>query len=207
MLVVFTAGPVDTNGYVLSDSGEAVIVDPAPGSFGVIEKYVAENGLKVKAVWLTHSHWDHFGDAYLCKKKWGVPVGVHALDARNLEEPGSDGVPRLISVEPVVPSLLWQGGEQLKVGELKVEVIHTPGHSPGGVCFYVPAEKILLSGDTLFQGTIGNISFSTGRPALMWQSLANLAKLPPDTKVFPGHGLSTTIGKEKWLERAEEIFG
>jgi glyoxylase-like metal-dependent hydrolase (beta-lactamase superfamily II) len=97
-------------------------------------------------------------------------------------------------------------GQKLTVGDLDIEVIHTPGHTPGGVCFYLPKEKVLISGDTLFRGTIGNLNFPTSRPDLMWGSLKKLAALPADTKVYPGHGGSTTIGAEKWIGHAKERF-
>ncbi|MFN4173726.1 MAG: MBL fold metallo-hydrolase, partial [Parachlamydiaceae bacterium] len=86
-------------------------------------------------------------------------------------------------------------------------VIDLPGHTPGGVGFYDPKRGLLFSGDTLFQNTIGNLSFPTARPELMWKSLKKLAKLPPETIVMPGHGPSTTIAKERWLDKAEDYFG
>ena len=124
-----------------------------------------------------------------------------------LEFPGSDGLPCWIKIEGVVPTHLINEGDSLVIGDLHFSIIHTPGHTPGGVCFYCAQEKLLLSGDTLFKGTIGNLSFSTGRPEQMWPSLAKLALLPSDTQVYPGHGEKTTIGNEKWLDKAEEIFG
>jgi len=102
---------------------------------------------------------------------------------------------------------LLKEGDRVSIGNQIFEVIETPGHTPGGVCFYNGNQHLLFSGDTLFKGTIGNLSFPTSRPHLMWTSLSKLAKLPAETRVFPGHGLETTIGQEKWLERAEELFG
>jgi glyoxylase-like metal-dependent hydrolase (beta-lactamase superfamily II) len=99
-----------------------------------------------------------------------------------------------------------EDGQVLAVGEFQIEVIHTPGHTPGGVCFYLKEQKILFSGDTLFQGTIGNLSFPTARPARMWDSLKRLAALPKETRVYPGHGDPTTIGKEQWIANAEDRF-
>ena len=96
--------------------------------------------------------------------------------------------------------------DKLKVGKVELQVIHTPGHTPGSICLYIPKENVLISGDTLFAGSIGNISFPTSKPKLMWESLKKLSKLTPDTKVLPGHGQSTTIGKEKWLNKAEDYF-
>jgi hydroxyacylglutathione hydrolase len=97
-------------------------------------------------------------------------------------------------------------GQIVTVGQLTLTVIHTPGHSPGGVCFYAKEEKVLISGDTLFRGTIGKLNSPTGQAERMWPSLKKLAALPPDVRVYPGHGEGTSIGEENWLARAEEIF-
>lgn len=205
----FPSGPFETNAYVLfsETSPDAVIIDPSPGSFEKIVSFIEEKNQTPKEVWLTHSHFDHIADVALCKKKWGLKVKIHGEDAPNLIEPGADGLPTFLFFEGVVPDDYLQEGEVLTLGESKARVIHTPGHTPGGVCFYFEKEGLLFSGDTLFKGTIGNLSFPTAREALMWQSLKKLAKLPKKTVVLPGHGESTTIGNEPWLDRAEEYFG
>jgi hydroxyacylglutathione hydrolase len=156
---------------------------------------------------LTHSHWDHTAEVSLLKEQLQVPIYIHKEDVKNLEEPGSDRLPLLYPIRAVKPDDYLYDGQILMVGELAIEVIHTPGHTPGGVCFYLKQQKALFSGDTLFKGTIGNLSFPTARPKLMWASLERLAKLPKDTKVYPGHGPATTIGAEEWLSNAEEYFG
>lgn len=136
-----------------------------------------------------------------------IPVAVHPEDAPNLEQPGADQLPCYIDIEGVVPDDLLKEGQRIAIGDLTLQVIETPGHSPGCVCFYSPENKVLISGDTLFQGSIGKLTLPTARPELMWDSLRKLAKLPPETVVYPGHGGSTTIGKESWLPNAEAIFG
>ncbi|HEV8052109.1 MAG TPA: MBL fold metallo-hydrolase, partial [Parachlamydiaceae bacterium] len=203
------SGPFGTNAYIVAcpRTREAAIVDPAPDSFKSLTKFIEKNQLKPKVLLLTHSHWDHIGDAAAIKDKYNLPVYIHPLDVKNLETPGTDGLPCWIHIEPVIPTDLIDEDDTIAVGDLKFKVIHTPGHTPGGVCFYCPEEKTLLSGDTLFKGSIGNLSFATARPSLMWPSLAKLNLLSPDTKVYPGHGDSTTLGSEKWLSRAKELFG
>ncbi len=156
---------------------------------------------------LTHSHWDHTADMAFLKKKLRVPLFVHKLDAPNLGAPGSDGLPLLTDIVPVEPDHFLEDGQQISVGKLKLEVLHTPGHSPGGVCFYLPEENTLISGDTLFQGTIGRLDFPNSSPERMWESLDKLAQLPSETRVIPGHGEETTIGKEDWLSNAKAYFG
>lgn len=162
--------------------------------------------LDIQLIILTHSHWDHIAEASLLKKKLEIPLCIHKEDAGNLITPGSDGLPLFFPVEGVAPDRYLADGEILSVGDLKICVIHTPGHTPGGICLYLENEKVLISGDTLFQGTIGNLSFPTARPVLMWDSLKKLAKLPSETRVIPGHGEETTIGAESWIAKAEERF-
>lgn len=209
IIQAFPSGPFETNAYVAAcpRTHAAAIIDPAPNSTKAIVSFLTNKQLKPVALLITHSHWDHIGDAAAITKRYQLPVFIHELDKENLESPGSDGLPCWISIPPVIPTHLIKEGEIIPVGDLKFTVIHTPGHTPGGVCFYCPEEKILFSGDTLFQGTIGNLSFATARPNQMWPSLTKLSLLPPDTQVFPGHGDPTTIGHEKWLARAEELFG
>jgi glyoxylase-like metal-dependent hydrolase (beta-lactamase superfamily II) len=203
------SGPFQTNAYVIScpATSQAAIIDPAPGSAPAIIDYLTKNHLLASKILLTHSHWDHIADVAPLKNKYKIPVYVHLLDANNVENPGSDGLPCWIDIEGTKPDHYVKVGEKIGVGNITFEVIETPGHTPGGICFYSQEEQLLFSGDTLFKGTIGNLSFPTARPSLMWGSLSKLARLPPDTRVFPGHGEATTIGAEEWLERAEEFFG
>ncbi len=204
----FTSGPFSTNSYVISCTmtKQAAVIDPAPGSSQLLIAYLNEKGLKLEKFLVTHSHWDHIADLASLKKIYPVPIYIHPLDKGNLEKPGSDGLFSLISFEGVEADLFLNEEEEVTVGQLSFKVIHTPGHTPGGVCFFYEEQKILFSGDTLFEGTIGNLSFPTAQPSLMWPSLAKLAKLPVETKVYSGHGLTTTIGREPWLLNAQQLF-
>lgn len=205
--VVFPAGPFSTNAYlyVSSMDREGVLIDAPPESFDPIFTYLKEHEIQLKYLLLTHSHWDHIGDVARFKKAFPeIIIAIHPDDAPNLEQPGVDRLPCWIEIEGVKPDLLLDEKSSLPYG---LTVIETPGHTPGGVSFYDAKNQVLFSGDTLFQGSIGNLSFPTARPRFMWQSLKKLAILPPNTKVFPGHGPSTTIGDESWLARAEDIFG
>lgn len=209
IIQAFPSGPFATNAYIIAcpQTRQAVIIDPAPGSLAKITDVIAKLSLLPIALWLTHSHWDHIVDTAAFKSQYSIPVAIHALDASNLEQPGSDQLPCWMTIEGVTPDWLLKEGDRLTCGDFEFEVIHTPGHTPGGVCFYCPKEGILFSGDTLFKGTIGNLSFPTCQPEAMWPSLDKLAKLPQHVRVFPGHGPSTTIGEEPWLPKARQIFG
>jgi len=204
-----TSGPFDTNAYVVRSpsSSEVAIIDPAPGSFKHIVSYLTKNQLVPSKILLTHTHWDHIADTAPLKIQYQIPVYVHEFDAPNLEKPGSDQLPCWIPIEGVKAEYFVKEGDKISLGELIFEVIETPGHTPGGICFYCKEHDLLFSGDTLFRGTIGNLSFPTARPHLMWDSLSKLAKLPAETRVFPGHGPETTIKAEGWLAKAEDIFG
>lgn len=208
---VFPSGPFVTNAYVVTcpNTRETAIIDPAPDSTAEIIPYLEENSLIPTKILLTHSHWDHIADIPKLKEIYpNLKIFIHSLDTPNLEKPGSDRLPLLKLMQTgVKPDVLIKEGDRIKVGDLEFEVIHTPGHTPGGVCFYSSEYNTLFSGDTLFRGTIGNISFPTSQPDLMWPSLAKLAKLPPNTIVHPGHGPGTTIGTEHWLPHAKEMFG
>ena len=186
---------------------KGAIIDAPADSGDQLFKRIEELELDIEMLLLTHSHWDHTAAAASLKEKLNIPVYVHKLDEENLKKPGSDGLPLLIEVPPVEPDHFLEDGQEIKLGELTLKVIHTPGHTPGGVCFYLESENVLISGDTLFKGTIGNLSFPTSVPAKMWDSLKILSLLPPNTRVIPGHGEETTIGKEEWLKEAKKYFG
>lgn len=205
----FPSGPFETNAYVVSNPavGQAILIDPAPGCSRSVCEYLSDNDLTPVLIVITHSHWDHIADTAFLKKKYSIPVWIHPADAPNLQAPGSDRLPCWLSIEGVIPDKLIEEGDLVKLGEEEFMVIHTPGHSPGGICLYCQGQKILISGDTLFKGSIGNISFPTSQPERMWDSLDKLAKLPPETKVFPGHGSPTFIKDEDWLPNAKKIFG
>lgn len=205
----FPSGPFETNAYVVAcqRSKNAVIVDPAPESFEKIRSYIQKMQLTPQKILLTHSHWDHITDVAVCQSYYHIPVYVHEADRKNLEVPGSDWLPCWVKRPAVKPDGFLKEDDLISVGDLHFKVIETPGHTPGGVCFYSADENVLLSGDTLFNGSIGNLSFPGCNAEAMWNSLDKLAKLPPQTKVYPGHGPSTTIAAEEWLPRAKEIFG
>lgn len=209
ILQKYPCGPLETNAILVAceTTLRAAIVDPSPGSANILLKEMERRRLQLKAIFLTHSHWDHFADVHTLKETTGVPVFVHALDAPNVIRPGADGLPLCLPIKGVQPDGYLEDHMSLELGAMTFEVIHTPGHSPGGVCFYFREQQILISGDTLFCGCMGRIDLPTGEPNQMWESLRKLAHLPADTRVIPGHGGDTTIGQEKaWLSRAQQMF-
>lgn len=199
----FVAGPYQTNGYLLTSDDEkgALLIDAPSGIRSQLPP------IPIKTVILTHSHLDHTADASYIVHAHNSELLVHTLDAPNVERPGSDGLPLFLPVVGVKPTRLLEEGDQIIFDNVRFQVIHTPGHTPGGLSLYSPELKILFSGDTLFQGTIGNLSFPGCNADAMWRSLKKLSLLPKETVVYPGHGPTTTIEKEWWLSDAEKRFG
>jgi hydroxyacylglutathione hydrolase len=205
----FPSGPISTNAYIVACKAtkQALVIDPAFQSADSLLNCLRMHQLNCEKIILTHSHWDHIADISVLNQVLQVPVAIHSLDVPNLERPGADGLPCPLSFPAVKPTLLLEDGMIISLGQLNFQVIHTPGHSPGCICLYEPAQQILLSGDTLFQGSMGNVSFPTSQPSDMWLSLKRLAQLPAATQVHPGHGSSTTIRQEQgWMTRAQDLF-
>lgn len=205
---VFPSGPFETNSYVIAcpSTRQAAIIDPAPQSAEKTLAYLKNQNLDLQMILLTHSHWDHITDVSKILQFKPVPVYLHELDTPNLIKPGSDHLPFWIPFEGVSDYHLLEENDTFAVGTLNFKVIHTPGHTPGSICFFSKEPSVLISGDTLFKGSIGNLSFPTSQPELMHQSLQKLARLPPKTEILPGHGPATTLQQETWIERAKEIF-
>jgi hydroxyacylglutathione hydrolase len=205
----FCCGPVETNTYVIAcpKTKKTAIIDPSMGSFDMVHQKIQRDQLIPTEIYLTHSHWDHIADCAIMQKTWNIPIWVHSLDAKNVTNPGSDGLPQIIPIEKADATYFFEDQMKHRLGELQMEVIHTPGHSPGCICLYFPKEKIIFTGDTLFQGTMGRLDLPTGIKEKMWESLKKLSHFPPETVVFPGHGPKTTIGDEKWMQKAQTLFG
>ncbi len=205
----FSCGPFYTNAYVVAcaRTNQAAIIDPSPDSAKNIQSFLLQHHLNAEKILLTHSHWDHIADVKPLKDQNKILLYIHPLDAPNLRNPGIDGLPCWLTIPPIEPDILIEEGMQISVGQLIFQILHTPGHSPGSVCFYESQQQVLFSGDTLFRGSIGNLSFPTSQPSLMWLSLTKLAQLSSHTRVFPGHGLETTIEAEySLLIQAQKLF-
>jgi hydroxyacylglutathione hydrolase len=190
-------GPIETRTILAycPKTFEAILVDPSFYSFHHFHPIIKEKNLDLKGIFLTHSHYDHIVDAAKFRDK-NVAVYVHELDAKNLIAPGADGLRSLKGIEGVLDPILMHEHDTYNFGNIHFVVIHTPGHSPGSVCFYFPEQGILFSGDTLFRGGIGRLDLPTGQPELMGASLEKLKLLPKQTVVYPGHGPKTTIMEE-----------
>ncbi len=208
ILETFCCGPCQTNSYLAACpiTHKAFVVDASQGSAPLIQEALKNRKLTLEKIFLTHSHWDHIADAKKLSSLTQAPLLIHRLDTPNLIQPGKDGLPLFFPIEGVEPQEFLEEGSIFTVGELTIQILHTPGHSPGGVCLYLPKENLLFSGDTLFRGTMGRIDFPTSKAEDMWKSLEKLSKLPSYIKVLPGHGDPTSIGKESWMTEAKKKF-
>jgi hydroxyacylglutathione hydrolase len=187
----FIVGMLSTNCYVANcpETKEAIIIDPgldAAHEADQLFRYVDSHALNVKFIVNTHGHSDHIGGDALLKKKYGVPICIHALDAYCLDGLGDKIPPADVMLED-------EG--LLKFGRMVLKVMHTPGHTPGGISLV--GEKLVFTGDTLFAGGIGRTDFPEGSERDMRFSLEKLLLLSDDCVVYPGHGGVSTIGDER----------
>lgn len=191
-------GPLFSNCYIIYDAKEKIgaIIDPGDDADNILDT-IKQLGIKIKYILATHGHFDHVGAVAPLKKTLNVEFLAHEGDFFFIED-GENAARRWgIDIEqPPKPDRFIEDGDKIKVGEFELEVIHTPGHSPGGVSFLY--DRMLFGGDTLFQGSIGRTDFRQGS----FEDLSNSIKtrlytLPDDTIVYTGHGPVTTIGDEK----------
>ncbi|MGI6369759.1 MAG: MBL fold metallo-hydrolase [Ignavibacteria bacterium] len=197
-LVNFEVGPVQNNVYVVyDDTKECIIIDAPLGASIHLDKFIKENDLTVKSILITHSHWDHIGELYEIKQMTGADIYVHKDDAYRLEsDKMRERLP--IDIKNVSPDVLLKGGEELSFGKTKFRVVHTPGHTEGGVCFVFEEDRIVFTGDTLFAFSIGRTDFPGGNFDVLINSIkTKLLSLGDDFIVYPGHGEHTTIKNEK----------
>jgi glyoxylase-like metal-dependent hydrolase (beta-lactamase superfamily II) len=172
-------GPFGTNSYILicQKTNESVVVD-APGEAGMVVEKLKET--QPKYILMTHDHFDHIGGLVELRSALKVPVAAHLADANDL---------------PLEPDLLLNDGDEILIGAIKLRVLHTPGHTPGGLCFLT--DKYLIAGDTLFPGGPGKTQSPADFRRIIESITQRLFVLPDETKVFPGHGEATTIKEAK----------
>lgn len=191
-------GPIGANCYVIGDpvTRLAAVIDPGAGD-PWIHATVRQHGLKVQYILLTHSHGDHIMGIDSVHTWSRAPVAIHGAEAEMLADPMRNFSALMGQPTAVQADRLLKHGDTLALGELRIEVRHTPGHSPGGVSFYLPAQGLVFSGDALFAGSVGRTDIPGAEPEKLVPGIkAQLLTLPGETTVYPGHGPATTVADE-----------
>lgn len=200
--------PYDNGTYlVFDDRREAIVIDPSMGEREVIAG-VKEHGLRVVEILNTHGHPDHIYGNAAVKEATGARLAIHRLDRYRL---GPERPPTEFQIPPCDADDTFDEGALRYVGDLEVTALHTPGHTEGSTCFYIPGEGLLFSGDVIFKGSTGRWDLPGGDREQMERSLERVIALPPATTVYPGHGATTTIADEmatlRQLQRAGILPG
>lgn len=205
---VLNKGMAGTNTYILGDKDEAVVIDAGNRGDDIFEQAVSA-GLRVKYIILTHGHFDHMTYLDELQRKTNAKVVVHAADAEAFQNASLNvsalfGMPRTFRA----PDMLVEEGSVLQVGDLQLQVLHTPGHTPGCIC--LQCDNMLFTGDTLFDGDFGRTDLPGGSSRVLRQSLDRLFQLDGDMMVYPGHDssnrLQNIIHKCKSERLLDEIY-
>jgi hydroxyacylglutathione hydrolase len=200
VVVQIAAGPIETNAFLVVEpqSGEAFIIDAPPDALDPVQGEVERLGARPVALVLTHTHWDHVGDAAALKEAFGIPIWMHELGRTGLEQPSS----AWLEIRPAQAERFLNDGDVVALGNRSATVFHTPGHSKGQISLYFPDDALFFGGDTLFPNGYGRVDIPGASAEETIATMARLLSLPDDVTVLPGHGASTTIGRERpWMEQ------
>lgn len=195
----YVVGPVCTNCYLLVNdkTKELIVVDPGEQADMLIRQ-IDKTGAKPAAVLLTHGHFDHATAADEISRHYDIPIYAHEAEQETLENPALN-LSGMVGEHLVYHADCYvKDNEVIELAGYSIQVFHTPGHTVGGACFYIPEEKILFSGDTLFQESVGRTDFPKGSASALIHSIQQkLMVLPDDVEVFTGHNETTLIGYER----------
>jgi glyoxylase-like metal-dependent hydrolase (beta-lactamase superfamily II) len=212
-LVIRAIGPLQTNVCLVGDSRtrEAIVIDGAIPGLPWIVDVLTRREWRLILIVSTHGHWDHTGEN-AALQAWsreqavdaaGAEIAAHRADWHHLTDPQPLYAP--FPIPPCVPAVDLAEGGVVRFGDVRLDLLHTPGHTEGSVCLVSRDEGVLFSGDTLFAGGWGRVDLPGGDAVAMADSLARLARLQGSLRVVPGHGRETTIGRElPWLERVAQ---
>ncbi|MBI4026246.1 MAG: MBL fold metallo-hydrolase [Verrucomicrobia bacterium] len=195
----YCGGMADTNGYWIENDRVALLIDAPAGMGGWAGARCRERKARVAGLLLTHGHWDHIADAAAIQQELGVPVWIHRESAPLLEYPEIQAAFNPFQkIDPCKPDRVLEAEVRSRLEMFHFELLLCPGHCPGSLCLHFPDEKKLFAGDVLFAGGVGRWDLPGGSKEELMSSIANkLLVLPDETRIFPGHGPSTTVGEER----------
>lgn len=203
MIVVSNAGGVAmTNCFLIADekAGQAVLFDAPDHTVAPLLDEAAKRNWDIIGLWLTHGHFDHFADHTTVKQRFpGAKVLIHRSDLAKAQHP--EVQTRLFGlsfvIHPLQADAHVEDGQLLTIGSLEVRVIHTPGHSPGHVCYHFPTENLLVGGDLIIGGSVGRTDLPDSSHARLEASIRKIMTLPPRTQLLGGHGPASTLAEER----------
>ena len=197
-ILEYNVGDIGTNCYFLvnTDTKEMIIVDPG-GDAPILKSRIAEMDLKPAAILLTHAHYDHAHHAKILKDTYQIPIYIHEAEKQTLTDVRMNVSAMFGKPETYEADVFLKDGQEFTLAGFEIVTLHTPGHTPGGACYYFKDQKVLVSGDSLFCGSVGRTDFPGGSMSSLVRGLKEkVMVLPRDTQVLPGHMMRTTIGQE-----------
>jgi hydroxyacylglutathione hydrolase len=194
-----TGGIASTNCFLVADetSKQAVLFDAPDHTVAPVLAEAAKQGWQIVGLWLTHGHFDHIADHALVTDRFPqAKMLIHALDEPKLINPHSVLFPLPFVIPPRKADAYVSDAQSLHIGAIEARVIHTPGHSPGHVCYYFPSQGILIGGDLIIMGAVGRTDLPDSNSDDLDESLRKVMRLDPATRLLPGHGEESTLATE-----------
>lgn len=198
-ITLLMVGPIQTNCYVASKEGSAscVVIDPGEEA-GKIADYMKKKELVCEGILLTHGHFDHITGVAELASLTGAKVYAYEGERELMMDPAQNGSVMVGYEVALEPENLLRDNQILSIADMDFQVIHTPGHTVGGCCYYAKDEKVLFGGDTIFMESVGRTDFPTGNGRQLIDSIREkILVLPEEVQIYPGHGPETSVGYEK----------
>jgi hydroxyacylglutathione hydrolase len=199
-IVTRSGGIAATNCFLVADeqARQAVLFDAPDHTVGPLLDEARKQNWEVIGLWLTHGHFDHIADHAVVTERFpAARVLIHGLDEPKLKTPQRQLFPLPFIIPPRSADALVHDGQELSIGGMRVRVIHTPGHSPGHVCYHFPDQEVLVGGDLIIMGAVGRTDLPDSDAAALDQSIRSIMRLPPATRLLPGHGQPSTLFDER----------